>query len=338
MNLTQAIPVIESGIKNGINILLTGSPGLGKSDSIKEVANNCIWEKLKGGDDKPYDLMISHPVVSEPTDYKGLPSLVNGEAEFLAYGDLRAMLNAKRPLIVNFDDVGNSCNAVQASLMQISLERSICGHKISPFVKFVMCSNRRKDKTGVSGLISALINRYTILEIEADTNSWIKWALSHNVPIELIAFLRFKPTLINTFKAEPDIVNFASPRSITMLGEWIKANVIDLNVWRGCTGESFSVEFYAFYKTFKELAGLPDSIIQNPTKAEIPSNPATLYALCGALQYRSNQANFDNICTYGKRLAKEYMTALMCDCTSAKPELLETKAYIGWAVDNQKVI
>ena len=183
-----------------------------------------------------------------------------------------------------------------------------------------------------------MINRYTILDIEADTNSWIQWALKNNVPVELIAFLRFKPTLINNFKAEPDIVNFASPRSITMLGEWVKANIINLNVWKGAVGESFSVEFMAFYKVFKELARLPEQIISNPSKADIPSNPAVIYALMGALTYRASEVNFDNIATYIDRFSKEFATAFMCDVTTQKPQLLETKAYINWAVKNQEAI
>ena len=134
MKLSDAIPIVEAGVKNGINIILKGSPGLGKSDSIKQVAANL-----------GYELMISHPTISEPTDYKGLPALVNGAAEFLAYGDLRRMIEADKPLIVNFDDVGTACNAVQAALMQISLEKQIGNHKVSPFVKFIMCTNSRRD-------------------------------------------------------------------------------------------------------------------------------------------------------------------------------------------------
>ena len=307
MKLSDAIPAVETAIRENYNLGFKGSPGIGKTDVLKACA-----KKLG------FDLMISHPVISEPTDYKGLPALVNNVAEFLPYGDLRRMLDAKKELVVLFDDLGQVPATVQAAIMQITLERQIGEHKISPFVRFLIATNNRKDKAGVAGILTPLVNRFTLLDIEADVNDWVKWALQNAVPVELIAFLRFKPELINTFESKAD-VSFASPRSITMLGGWIKSNIINLDVWKGCVGEKFAIEMYAFYKVFKELAGLPDKIIMNPDSANIPSNPATMYALCGALTHRASDVNFGNICKYAKRIPKEFATALIVDATTKKP-------------------
>jgi MoxR-like ATPase len=71
-------------------LLVTGAPGVGKSNIIEAIASQL-----------GYDLLISHPVVSDPTDFKGLP-FANGqstEATFLPFGDLSIAINATRPLI-----------------------------------------------------------------------------------------------------------------------------------------------------------------------------------------------------------------------------------------------
>jgi len=58
-------------------VLIKGAPGIGKSDIMAQVAQEVNA-----------DLIIMHPVVSDPTDYKGLPGIVEGQAEFLPYGEL----------------------------------------------------------------------------------------------------------------------------------------------------------------------------------------------------------------------------------------------------------
>ncbi|MFM0418698.1 ATP-binding protein, partial [Paraburkholderia aromaticivorans] len=43
-------------------VLITGRPGIGKSDIVEQVAHAT-----------DHELLISHPVVEDPTDSKGLP-------------------------------------------------------------------------------------------------------------------------------------------------------------------------------------------------------------------------------------------------------------------------
>ena len=336
MNINAAFPIIKLALENKINLLLKGPPGVGKSDIIKQATESAGME-----------LMISHPVISEPTDYKGLPALVNKMAEFLPYGDLRRMIEATKPLNVFFDDVGQAANTIQAALMQITLERRIGEFKISPHVRFLMATNNRKDGAGVVGLLTPLVNRFTVLSIESDAPAWIKWALKNDVLTELIAFMRVKPELINTFKAEKDITAFASPRSITMLSHWIKAGCTEYQVWQGCVGEAFAVEFKAFYDMYKALVGWPEKIIANPKTAPLPDNdwlkkvkmeklgiPCLSYSLTCALAARVSEVNFDSIMTYAARLPEEYGQALYIDCTSKKESLIETRTAIEWMANH----
>ena len=349
MNLTQAAPIIEASINHKINTALRGSPGLGKTDIIRECVNNI-----------GYDFMISHPVLADPCDYKGLPALVGTNAEFLPFGDLRMMLNAVKPLVVLFDDLGQASKMVQGAIMQICLEKQIGMHKISDQVRFMIATNGRKDSAGVGQIISPLINRFTFLDIEADSMSWIKWALKNNVPVELIAFVKAHPEMINTFKPGVDVESFASPRSIAMLGKWIDAGITNYSAWRGCVGETFGLPFKAFYDMFKALMGWPESIIKNPMTAPLPDEnwfrdavkkaqlkpedinrlglPCLAYSLSCALANRANDVTFDPIMKYASRLPEEYGMSLYIDATSRKPELLETRASIEWQVKHQNTI
>jgi hypothetical protein len=334
MKAKTLIPVLETAIEKNYNTMILGSPGIGKSEIVKQVI-----EKLG------YELMICHPVCDDVVDYKGLPSKVsNTEASFLPYGNLLRMMQADKPLVIFFDDLGQSTALVQAALMQLILERSVNGQKVSPHVRFVAASNRKKDNSGVQNILSALISRFnTVVELQTDVESWKSWALKNSVPIELIAFINFRTNLLNNFEEtekvrKNEMSNFACPRTITNLGKWLKANIFEYEVWKGCVGEAFATEFKAFYDVYKSLAGLPEKVILHPQTAPVPQELNVLYALVGALAHKSTEKNINAIFEYVGRIPTEFQVFYIKDATAKNEKLMETDAYINWQLNNSHLL
>lgn len=333
MTPIETIEVIRAAIKSNFPLLIKGAPGIGKSDVVEQAC------KAEG-----YDLVIRHPVIEESVDAKGLPGFDGNVAKFFAFEEFARLINADKPLVCFIDDLGQAHVSVQAAYMQIILARQIGGKAISPHVRFVGATNSRKDNAGVSNLITPLVSRFTVIEMTADASAWVKWALANKMPIELCAFLRFRPILISTFDPakQKDINPFACPRSIAQLGKWINAGCLNYGVWEGCTGDAFALEFKAFFDVYKDLAGLPDKVTNNPQSAPIPDKLDVMYALCGALAHRANDVNFDAIATYGNRLKAagkgEFQTALIHDCVTRHPVLLESRAYVNYASENAGLI
>lgn len=329
MKPASLIKFLKIAMVNNRKVLLQSSPGCGKTEIVKQVAIELN-----------YDILILHPVVCDPVDFKGFPFVAsNGTADFIPFGNLLQMIQANKPLIVFGDDIGQSAQSVQAALMQIIQERKINGREISKEVRFIAATNRRKDNAGVGNLITPLLNRFdTILELEVDSNDWCQWAMTRNLPIELISFIRFKPDSLSNFRAEKDIKNFSSPRSCEALGKWIQQGVTDFEVWQGCVGEAFAVEFSSFYKMFLSISHLPDQVFNTPRKAEVPSKPDIVYALMGVLAKRCNDNNIDNLFIYMDRLPIEYQVVIVSNLISSKPEMTSTKAYIDWCIKNPNKI
>lgn len=329
MNATNLISFLKVAMVNNRKVLLQSAPGCGKTEITKQVAKEL-----------GYDILILHPVVCDPVDFKGFPFVgKDGNADFIPFGNLLQMMQAEKPLIVMADDIGQSQNSVQAALMQIIQERKINGRGISKEVRFIAATNRRKDNAGVGNLITPLLNRFdTIIELEVNADAWCKWALNNNMPIELIQFLRFRPNLISTFKAEKDIKNFSSPRSCEALGKWLNSQVVDIEVWTGCVGEEFAIEFMSFYKLFASLAGVPDTVFNNPLSAKILDKPDQMFALLGVLSKRVNDVNITNLFKYLDRIPKEFQMVVVSNIISGKPELQNTKAYIDWQIKNADMI
>lgn len=329
LNAKQLMPVLTKAMENKFNVLLQSSPGVGKSSLVEQIASGLN-----------YELMISHPTISDAVDYKGFPSIVNGKAEFLPYGDLEKLINAKKPLICLFDDLGNSTPTVQASLMQIILARQINGKPVSKHVRFIACTNRRQDATGVSGLIKALVSRFhMVLEMCVDVNAWKDWAFKNDIPIEIIAFINARPDLLCNFDPkDKDIKNFPCPRTVEFLAKLIKSGINDVKCWAGCVGDGFAFEFAGFFKIYHSIATLPNQIILKPKDAPIPEENNIRYALMGALSHMATEKNLDAIMQYVERLNPEFQVLFVKDMARRNQEMMKTNAYITWALKNSESI
>jgi len=310
-------------------VLVKGSPGIGKSDIVAQAAKSLGWE-----------LIISHPVVADPTDYKGLPFVVGGNAEFLPFGDLRKLLDTKTPLIYFLDDLGQATPAVQSAVMQLLLARQINGHKISPEVRFVAATNGRADKANVSGILEPVKSRFaSIVELEVKTSDWIEWAWKNGMPHELTSFIEFKPDLLNQFKATRDIENSPSPRTVAFVGKMVNAGMpsgMEYEIIKGAAGEGFATEYLTFVKCYMELPTVSE-ILKDPKGARLPASIGAKYAITGALTDAAEPANMGFIITYLQRLGNELTVSALRSCALRKPAVSSTPSFINWAIKNSSL-
>lgn len=331
MKASQLTNFLLFCIKNNLPALIKGKPGIGKSDIIEEACKEAGAE-----------LIISHPVVSDPTDFKGLPFADKDGAHFLPFGDLNKLIKADKPTVFFLDDLGQATAAVQAACMQLILARRINGHKVSPSVTFIAATNRKEDKAGVSGLLEPVKSRFaSLVDLEVDTNDWCKWALGKgNMPTELVAFIRFRPELLDDFVPTKELVNSPSPRTVANVGKLQNAGLdraLQFEVFKGAAGEGFAAEYIAFLDIFRNLPNI-DQIFLSPDSVPVPTEPAVLYAISGALASRVNDVNAENAFKYIKRLPAENGIACIKDAVIRNVAITETRAYIEWAVDNGNLI
>jgi len=97
MNPAAAQDILRRTVPAGLPVLLVGAPGVGKTAIVQALA-----EELD------YRLVVSHPVTADPTDFRGLPWMVDGHACFLPIGDLARLseLDGQRGIWL-IDDLGH---------------------------------------------------------------------------------------------------------------------------------------------------------------------------------------------------------------------------------------
>jgi hypothetical protein len=321
---------LATAFKGGIQLLIVSSPGIGKSAIVEQAVNNAA-------------LVTMHPAVSDPTDFKGMPAVIKATgkssqsfAEFLPFGNLRKLVEATELTVCFIDDIGQAPHAVQAALMQLIHAREVDGTKISDKVVFVGATNDSSHMAGVASILEPVKSRWnSIIHLEADAKGWRAWALGAGIAPEVIAFIAFRPELLNNFKATRELTNCPSPRTVESLSKLIQAGLDDHELIAGAVGEGFAIEFNAFRKVWKSIPDL-DAILAAPLTAPVPSgDPSLIVALACALSYKATKANLPSFMAYLDRLPKEYEFLALSDATARDPKLLSTKSYTDWTLANQ---
>ncbi len=339
MKPSRLAKVIAFAIKKQRPILIKGAPGTGKSDIVAQACEE-VGARL----------IISHPVVSDPTDYKGLPFPTkhkdeHGEydiAKFIPFGELYELIVADKPTVFFLDDLGQAPMSVQAACMQLLLARRINGHKVSDYVTFLAATNRRQDKAGVMGILEPVKSRFAaIIELEVEVEDWVSWAISANMPHELVSFIRWKgDKALFDFHPTADITNTPCPRTVAYVGHLMNDGLdkdLYFEMFSGAAGQGFAAEFIAYMNVYSKLPTF-DDILRDPENAPLVSGPDMLYAICGMISNKVTSHNFDKVMKYCLRLPKEFQILLLKDSSRRSKAIMNSPAFTEWAINNSKVM
>jgi hypothetical protein len=327
MTPQKLLSLLTVSFQHGQRVLIKGAPGVGKSDLVAQAAAA-----------RAMDCIVMQPAVSDPTDFKGMPALVDDRARFIPFGDLELLITTDRPTVCFLDDIGQAATSVQAALMHLLQAREIDGKRISNTVVFCGATNDNKHLAGVTGLIEPVKSRFdTIVELETSIDDWTAWALDHGHPAELVAFLRFRPALLSAFRATRELTNSPCPRTWAAVGRWLSVDCRELEVLGGCIGVAAAGELLAFLQMIEQLPSI-DAIILDPDGTMTPKEPALLYAVSSALARRCAGPEIGRVMRYLARLPKEFEVAAIRDAARLHgSKATNTADFIRWITANQGI-
>lgn len=354
---TEVYDLVKFCALNFLPLLIVGSPGQGKTTIVTEVAKEI-----------GYDLIKSHPVTDDPTDYKGYPSITkdeNGEidgAAFLPFGMLKRLINAKNPTIHFADDLGPASKMVQAAYMQLVQGREVNGHTIGENVVFMGATNRKQDKAAVQSVIEPLKSKYyAVVELENTLKDFAKWYVTQEgwapnpdpetvqeqprilkpFPHEILSWVRFQPAVLEEWEPSADMSLKPTPRGIEHVARMMLAGIpepLQLRTFAGAIGKVRATDFISFLRIYQNLPD-PDAVIRDPEAAPIPKEPGYLYALCGALSHRASRKTIEAIIKYADRLTEEFSVYLVKDTVERDFKgLCENETFLSWVAKHQDVL
>jgi hypothetical protein len=305
-------------------VFIWGSPGIGKSAVIRQLASALRLP-----------LQDIRALLLDPVDLRGLPFLGPDGRSKWATPDF---LPTDGSGVLFLDELNAAPAMVQASCYQLVLDRKLGEYTLPDGWAIVAAGNRDSDRGATTRMPTPLRNRFVHLDFEVDTEEWSQWAIQAGVCPEVIAFLRFRPELLNAF--DRDANAFPSPRSWDFVSRILESKPeasIEHELFAGAVGSGAATEFSGFLRMFRELPNI-DAILLNPTAEPVPENAAAQYAVASALARCSSDTNFERVCLYLNRMPTEFRVLCVRDATLRAPEIRYTAGYTKWAVENHHVL
>lgn len=269
-------------------ILIHGSPGIGKSQVIKDICRERNIEYI--------DVRLAQ---MEPCDIKGLPVPNRTESIMEWYINGTWPRNKDGKGIIFLDEITSADRSIQVAAYQLILDRCLGNlYKVPNGYIIVAAGNNTTDKAVATAMSSALANRFMHVEIEVDAIKWLNWAYANDVHPTVTSFINFRPEKLHSMTKENLERGWPSPRSWERVSNMLKIyNTIDESILRtivyGLVGNIAGVEFMEYYKINEEFADIL-SIMQNPDlEIQIPTKADRAYALCSALIYLLWKADND---------------------------------------------
>lgn len=312
-------------VTNQVVPYIEGKPGGGKSALACEVGKELGFDNI----------VQFFASLRDPVDLLGTPRNDGDATRWIPPAELKRLETGRNLLII--EEMSDCNTAMQNALCGLIYDRRVNDLYLSSETYIIATGNRTQDKSGANRVVSKLSGRVRTFEFTENIDDWCDWALDNDIDPVLIQFLRFRPDLLSDFN--PDRKSNPTPRTwarVNLTPSELPTEVFFANV-AGDVGEGAAAEYTGFRRIYENLPSV-ESILMNPAKAEVPKDPAVLYALTGAIAHKTSKDNFDRVCEFLDRLTPEFQVMAVSDAMKLKPEIKTTKAFISWAVKNSNVM
>lgn len=247
----------------GKSLLLLGPPGVGKSETVRrvaerlaerkglrfvEVASNC---EVDGDVFLFYDLRLTEV---EPSDFIGVPVVENGCTVFRPLK--WAVLFSKHPGVIFLDELTNvNREDVVSAAYKLILEKRVGEVKLHPGVWVIAAGNTPEHSSVARTLPAPLVNRMLVIKFPVPSiKSWAKYMDEKYGEWDrrVLAYLRMFPGDFLRVPGPEALENFPTPRSWSEVALSLPRLQDDADavsvLCRGYLGDEVGGKFLAFLK------------------------------------------------------------------------------------------
>ena len=304
-----------------------GPPGVGKSDTVRRVANEGKFELR--------DVRLS---LCDPVDLKGFPTIdtVKKQMKWLPAN----FLPTKGKGILFLDEFNGAPQSVQAAAYQLVLDRKLGDYELPAGWNIIAAGNRAGDRSVVHAMPAAMANRFVHLDFDVSNEDWNVWAMENDVHVDIRSYMRAFPANLHSFDPATNPRAFPTPRSWSFINDIYGAKMQaddQYETIKGTIGEGAAAGFLAHVRN---LHGMPtvEQVLMDPERAKLPANSSAQYAMIEALHPVTTTNNIGRVMTYMNRMPVEYQTIFVRSAIRRDNKLTGTKEYMAWGIKNQSVL
>lgn len=252
---------------------LHGSPGVGKSAIIMQMAEN-LETKLG----KPVEVIDIRLSAMEASDVQGIPYVADTGRTIVEYRNGEEAQREEKEMffstpawwprdpnkfyILFLDELKNAPPHVQHAAYRLILDRSVQnGTRLPDTCAIIAAGNLKSDKTGARELLPAAANRFA-MHLEIDTkraaDSFLNYAVQKRFDSSIIGYLMWKKASVYQAPDETEAA-FATPRSWEFADKHTKNDLItnDSHLLQiaiaGAVGSAIATDFMGFRQYYTEL-------------------------------------------------------------------------------------
>ena len=321
--------VIESNLVGHV----VGSPGVGKSDIIRNLAVelNMVFVDVRLAQMESQDLLGLPYPDSDGVTFDYLPP-----ATFPLKG---VHDKPERPVLVLLDEITSCPPDVQVASYRLILDRQIGDYELHDNVYLVTAGNKVTDGAVVNPMSSALVSRMVHLELDTEVQAWLRWASNNTIDPRVIAFINHSPSLLDTFSKfeDQDTLTYAVSRTYEMLSDLLKnIKKVDHKYFAlitGTIGMEAGAAFVSFCSVYNYLPSYKE-IVASPLTVEVSERGDVNIAIIANLNALVNRRDITKVTAYVNRLNLEYQTVFYQTLTYNNKLLLISQSVKTWLSNN----
>ena len=306
---TQLQEEYEMCVRKGLVPYVRSSPGIGKTDSVKQFAKKNKLEVI--------DLSLSQ---CSPEDLQGYPMREGNKATFTPF-DMFPLEGEPLPKdekgkeldgwVLLLDELSSANKPVQAAAYKLILGRMVGSYNLHPRCAVIACGNLITDKAVVYQMSTAMKSRLIHYQLETTVPEWTEWAINNNIDHRIPAFINFDNKQLMNFNPDAEDNTFACPRTWEFLNRYTKDEEIDREQHTarilGTVGSAAGLEFLSFCEVYKELPKweyLVDPRISETLKP--PTEPAAKFAIVSWIGSEAQLEEVDTLIPYIKKFGGDF--------------------------------
>jgi len=268
--------------KNLPPLIIRGAPGIGKSQIVRQVADELGIEFR--------DIRLAQ---MDAVDVRGLPSVdtKNHSMEWNPPDFWPRDPNSKGILFL--DELLSVDRSLQTCIYQLVLDRCLGDtYKVPDGWYICAAGNRIEDRATAVTMSSALANRFMHVELAEDSEEWARWAINAGINPSVVGFIRYRPEMLHHMDGENLECGWPSPRSwekvshmVDIMEKTKAQKTIIKKIVYGLVGPGAGSEFMEFYKNRDVYENIIDMMVDPKKPIVIPDKADQQYAMVAAMVY-----------------------------------------------------
>lgn len=331
VNAAELKQCLIADLKVALTPMVTSSPGMGKSDIIRTIAQEFGLKLI--------DFRVSQ---CEPVDMQGYPGVKNDRMTFHIpeYFPIEGdeIPEDHNGWLIFLDEFNSGNKQTEAAAYKLILDREVYKYKLHEKCLIIAAGNLSTDRAIVNTQSTATTSRMTHYRMRIDHTVWIEWANSHGIDHRVISLIKFKPDILHKFNPNTNELTFPCPRTWAFASKIIKGkeqvDAITRTRLAGTVGEGAAVELATYIEIYKNLPTI-EQIVADPKNGwKVPVEPSEQYAVTTMLAHNTDLSNVDKMVIAIERLPMDFQVITFKDIYKKTPELKGHQVITNWIARN----